>query len=278
MTTISTYLQTWRLQLSHTKTVTTAFHLNNREAKRELNVYNNGKRLPFCPVPTYLGVKLDRSLTFCHHLEALRKKLTTRVALMRQLAGSGWGAGAKTLRTAALSLVYSTAEYCAPVWCRSAPTRLINSVLNNALRIVTGCLRPTPTDYLSILVGIQLAELRQLGATLSLAYLGSLDPGHIFYELLAESTHGYRERLKSRRPFVPAARKLLQDLTELDIRAAQWTDFKWSTEYSECSSDLRAFIPRTSTRPMGMGLPRLSWVSFDCLRAGVGCFQSFMHK
>ena len=30
MTTISTYLQTWRLQLSHTITVTTAFHLNNR--------------------------------------------------------------------------------------------------------------------------------------------------------------------------------------------------------------------------------------------------------
>ena len=105
MTTISTYLQTWRLQLCHTKTVTTAFHLNNRDAKRELNVYNNGKRLPFCPVPTYLGVKLDRSLTFRHHLEALRKKLTTRVALLRRLAGSGWGTGAKTLRTAALSLV-----------------------------------------------------------------------------------------------------------------------------------------------------------------------------
>ena len=150
MTTISTYLQTWRLQLSHTKTVTSAFHLNNREAKRELDVYNNGKRLPFCPVPIYLGVKLVRSLTFRHHLEALRKKLTTRVALMRRLAGSGWGAGAKTLRTAALSLVYPTAEYCAPVWCRSAHTRLIDSVLNDALRIVTGCLRPTPTDYLPV--------------------------------------------------------------------------------------------------------------------------------
>ena len=90
--------------------------------------------------------------------------------------------------------------------------------------------------------------------------------------------HGYRERLKSRRPFVPAARKLLQDLTELDIRAAQWTDFKWSTEYSECSSDLRAFIPRTSIRPMGMGLPRSSWVRLNRLRADVGCFQSSMHK
>ena len=74
MTKISTYLQTWRLQLRRTKTVTTAFHLNNREAKRELNVYNNGKRLPLCPAPTCLGAKMDRSLTFRHHLEALREK------------------------------------------------------------------------------------------------------------------------------------------------------------------------------------------------------------
>ena len=48
MSTLSAYLQTWRLKLSHTKTVTTAFHLNNREAKRELKVYNNGGLLPFC--------------------------------------------------------------------------------------------------------------------------------------------------------------------------------------------------------------------------------------
>ena len=131
--------------------MTTAFHLNNRETKREFKIFNNGKLLPYCPTPTYLGVKLDRSLTFRHHLEALRKKLSTRVTLLRRLAGSGWGARAKTLRTAALSLVYSTAEYCAPVWCRSVHTRLIDSALNDALRIVTGCLRPTPTDYLPIL-------------------------------------------------------------------------------------------------------------------------------
>ena len=139
---------------------------------------------------------------------------------MRGLAGSGWGAGAKTLRTAALFLVYSTAEYCAPVWCRSVHTRFIDSVLNDALRIVTGCLCPTPTDYLPVLAGIQPAELCQLGATLSLAYRGSLNPEHILYELLAGSPDGQRERLKSRRPFVPATRKLLQDLTELNIRAS----------------------------------------------------------
>ena len=68
MSTLLAYLQTWRLKLSHTKTVTAAFHLNNREAKHELKVYNNGRLLPFCPTPTYLGVKVDRSLTFRHYL------------------------------------------------------------------------------------------------------------------------------------------------------------------------------------------------------------------
>ena len=81
--TLSVYLQTWGLKLSHTKTVTAAFHLNNRDAKRELKVYNNGKLLLFCPTPTYLGVKLDRSLTFRHHLVALHKKLSSRVTLLR---------------------------------------------------------------------------------------------------------------------------------------------------------------------------------------------------
>ena len=135
MTTLSAYLQTWQLKLSHAKTVTTAFHLHHRDAKRELQLKNNGKILPFFPVPTYLGVKLGRALTYRHHLEALRKNLSTRVSLLRRLAGSGWGAGAKTLRTATLSLIYSTAEYSTPAWCRSAHTRLIDSVLYEALAL-----------------------------------------------------------------------------------------------------------------------------------------------
>ena len=225
MSTLSAYLQTWRLKLSHTKTVTAAFHLNNQEAKRELKVYNNDRLLPFCPIPTYLGVKLDRLLTFRHHLVALRKKLSSRVTLLRRFVGSGWGAGAgagaKTLRIATLSLLYSTPEYCAPVWCRSAYTRLIDNVLNDALRIVTGCLRPTTTDHLPVLPGIQPAELRRLGAKLFLAYRGSLDPDHILYGLLSGSSDTHQVRLRFRRPFVPAARNFFNNLGRLGIRASE---------------------------------------------------------
>ena len=215
MSTLSAYLQTWRLKLSHTKTITAAFRLNNRNAKRELTVYNNDKLLPFCPTLIYFGVKLDRSLMFRHHLLALRKKLSSRVTLLRRLVGSGWGAGAKTLRIATLSLVYLTAKYCAPVWCRSAYTRFIDSVLNDALRIVTGCPRPTPTHHLPILSSIQPAELRRMEATLSLAYCGSLGPDHILYGLLSESSDTLQVRLRSRCPFVPAARNFWTTLPDL---------------------------------------------------------------
>ena len=210
--------------------MTVAFHLNNRETKRKLNAYNNGNLLPTCPVPTHLGVKLNRLLTFRHHLEALRKKLSTRVVLLRQLAGSGWSAVAKTLHISAFSLVYS-AEYCTPVSCRNTHTRFFDSILNDALRIVTGCLRPTPTEDLPVLAGIQPAELRRLGATLSLANRAIHDPDHVLHGQLVGQQDAHQERIRSRHPFVPTAWKLLGSLPELDICVKQWTKHKWNANY-----------------------------------------------
>ena len=140
-------------------------------------------------------------------------------------------AGAKTLRIATLSLVYSTVEYCAPVWCRSAHTRLIDNVLNDALRIVTGCLGPTLTDHLPILSGIHPAKLRQMGATLSLAYRGSLDPDHILHGLLSGSSNTRQVRLRSRCPFVPVAWIFLDNLARLasTLLNGQITNRKRST-------------------------------------------------
>ena len=208
----------------------------------------------------------------------MRKKLSSRVTLLRRLVGSGWGVGAKTLCIATLSLVYSTMENCAPVWCRSAHTRLIDSVLNDALPIVTGCLRRTPTDHLPVLSGIQPAEHRRMGATLSLVHRGSLDPDHILHSLLSGSSDTRQVRLRSRRPVVPTARNLLDNLARLGIRASEWTNYKWKTEYCKIASRLRAFMLGDGARPVGMGLPRAAWVKLNRLRTGVGRFHSSMHK
>ena len=110
METIGEYLQTWKLKLSTTNTVSTVFHLNNKEAKRQLVVNQNNQTLPIRSEPKYLAVTLDRTLTCRPHLESFRKKLTSRVRPLRQLTGWGWGSGETTLRTTTLALVHSIAE------------------------------------------------------------------------------------------------------------------------------------------------------------------------
>jgi len=95
--------------------------------------------------------------------------------------------------------VLRSAEYCAPVWCRSAHTHLIDPTINDALRFVTGCLRLTPAENLPILAGIQPAELCRRGATLSLGRC-ALEPGHLLHSALTRPSGAAAQRLKSRRP------------------------------------------------------------------------------
>ena len=140
-------------------------------------------------------------------------------------------------------------------WYCSVYTGLIDTVLNDALHIVTGCLRPTPTDHLPILSDIHPAELCRLGATLSLSYCGSLDPDHILYGFLSEFSDARQGRLRSRCSFVPAVQNPLNNLAGLGICASQWTNYRWRREYCENTFRFYAFIARISTRPVGLSLP-----------------------
>jgi len=182
------------------------------------------------------------------HLESLCKKLTSPVALLRRLAGSGWGTGATTLQIATLALVHSTAEHCAPVWCGSAHSRLIDPAINDALRIVTGCLRPTPADNLPILADIQLVELRRSGATLSLTRR-AMELGHLLQSALTCPSCADARRLKSRHSFVPAEQHLISSSDNNNIRAAQWADHQRTAEWADNPTRLRIFIPDTGTPP-----------------------------
>ena len=47
------------------------FHLHNAEANQELNIYLKDQRIKHDPNPVYLGVTLDRSLTYHEHLKKI---------------------------------------------------------------------------------------------------------------------------------------------------------------------------------------------------------------
>jgi len=148
------------------------------------------------------------------------------------------------------------------------------SAINDVLWTVTGCLRPTPADNLPILAGIQPAELRRKGATLSLARR-AMEPGHLLHSALTCPPSANARRLKPRHPFAPAAQQLII-FSDDNISAAHWADHWWNAEWLDNTTRLRAFIP--GTHPPGMTLPRTAWVRLNRLRTGVGSFRSCLYK
>ena len=108
------------------------------------------------PHPKYLGVMLDLTLSYKQHIHNTKMNVATRNNLLRKLSTSKWGTNASTIRTTALALCYSVAEYAAPVWTRSAHAYKLDSELNSACRAITGCLKPTNLEELCLLSGIAL--------------------------------------------------------------------------------------------------------------------------
>jgi len=92
----------------------------------------------------------------------------TRNNIISKLAGTTWRCHASVLKTSALALVYSVGEYCAPVWARSAHCRNIDFQLNHTMRILSGAVKLTQTEWLPILSNIDPADLRRPNHTKNL--------------------------------------------------------------------------------------------------------------
>ena len=99
--TLKNYFERWYLRMNTTKTVSSGFHLDNRQANRKLEVKIDDITLPPDATPKYLGVTLDRTLTYKPHLEGTAKKIGKRNSLLRKIAGTSWGAKQTVLRTTA---------------------------------------------------------------------------------------------------------------------------------------------------------------------------------
>ena len=140
---LNEYFDYWKLSLNAKKTVGTCFHVDNKQAARNLKVTLAVDVLVHDFAPKYLDVTLDRSLTYKKHTETVRDKVKSRCNIINKLAGTDWGAPTPVLRTSASALAYSVAEYCVPVWGRCVHVQHVDTQLNIAMRTVSGALRST---------------------------------------------------------------------------------------------------------------------------------------
>jgi hypothetical protein len=68
------------------------FHVNTHEANRQLDLRFTGTEIQHVEHLIYLGVTLDRTLTYNAHLTETSKKVSARINIVRKVAGTGWGA------------------------------------------------------------------------------------------------------------------------------------------------------------------------------------------
>ena len=88
--TLRNFFTSWHLKLHMSKTVCSTFHLANHLANYKLNIKTKGDRIPFDRNPKYLGVTLDRILTFKQHLINTAVKTSNRCNLLKRLTGNSW--------------------------------------------------------------------------------------------------------------------------------------------------------------------------------------------
>jgi len=108
MAQMSHFCRQWRLKPGATKTISSVFHLHNTSATRELSVYLDGQHLRHECHPTYLGMTLDRTLSYRQHLTNTAGKLKNRNNLLMKLASSIWGASANTAVICSGTLLFSS--------------------------------------------------------------------------------------------------------------------------------------------------------------------------
>ena len=264
LSSLAEYYEANDLKANPAKTQVCAFHLRNREVHRKLDISWYGSTLDNCEHPVYLGVTLDRSLTFKRHVEKTRAKVCTRNNIIRKLSSTQWGASPSTIRSTALALCMSTAEYACPVWERSAHAKKLDPVINSTCRLITGCLKPTPTDDLYSLSGIAPPDIRRRTASCKERMRQLSDPRHPLY-----GTTAARKRLKSRKSFLNVVEP--QDPEEYKLRM-------WKERRYNLRNDVRMAMPVAETLPPGFTAPWAEWKCLNRLRTGVGRCKANLKK
>jgi len=215
--------------------------------------------------PKYLGVILDRSLTYKEHLEKLSMKLRTRLNIIRMLAGTEWGASPDTLRISTLSLMYNTMNYSSPVWINSAHTNKIDTQINAALRVISATLKGTALQWLYVICNIAppgLLRIKQYKNTIenSILYENS-----VLYNVLEDPVI---HRLRSRITWDTFFNNIKNFKLDVEWRLAWEND---QVVNSHLINDPTSKVP-------GFNLTRISWKNLNRIRSNCGRCNYNLHK
>ena len=142
------------------------------------------------------------------------------------------------------------------------------------MRLISGCIKSTPTDILPVLCGIEPPDIRRDKHILDLRNR-ALSNNHMLRNLMDNPL--LNTRLKSRYPLSLRMNSIANADNGI-VSSRAWANEKWQTRWNASNHQLKQFIPSPSSNPPGCDLKRREWVLLNRLRSGYGRFAGFMYR
>ena len=158
---IQAWAEKWCVTINKEKSATTLFTLSTKQKAGIVKLGDTPLRED--QEARYLGVVFDKRQTWKGHINGAETKARRKLAILRKLAGTSWGANISLLRNVYQGTIRPHLEYGSTSWATSAKTNLqtLDKVQNQALRLITGAMRTTPIQEMEKLAAIQPLQLRR---------------------------------------------------------------------------------------------------------------------
>ena len=158
---LHSWTEEWCIAINKDKSSTTLFTLSPKQKAGTITLGGNPPKED--EQATYLGITFDKRQTWKQHIAKTEAKARRRLAILRKLAGTTWGASEKILKTVYQGTVRPHLEYGSTAWSTTAKTnqQTLDKVQIQALRLITGAMRSTPITEMERLTGVQCLDQRR---------------------------------------------------------------------------------------------------------------------
>nr|KAG5706601.1 hypothetical protein BaRGS_005671 [Batillaria attramentaria] len=158
---LAAWADTWCVSINKEKSSTTLFTLSPKQKAGSIRIGDTSLKTD--NEPTYLGVTFDKRQTWKPHTQKAEAKAKRKLAILRKLAGTSWGANERILKSVYVGAVRPLLEYGCTAWSTTAKTnqQALDRVQNQALRLITGAMRTTPIQAMERTTGIQPLDERR---------------------------------------------------------------------------------------------------------------------
>ena len=138
----------WGLIVSTDKTKCIIF--TKKRTKPNMDLKMQEEKIKYVKSVKYLGMWLDKGLTWGKHIDTLKEKCQERIRILKYISHNRWGSSQEKLRLLYKSLILSKIDYGSYLYATAAETHLIklDRIQYEASRIILGALKPTPTVFL----------------------------------------------------------------------------------------------------------------------------------